>query len=655
MANSEFRVKLPQGGRKIVLAGNPNVGKSVFFNALTKLYVDVSNYPGTTMDIACGRWGEDVVIDTPGVYGISSFSKEEEVARDVILSADIVVNVVDAVHLERDLFLTRQIIDTGIPIVVALNMVDEAAQEGLNVNMDLLADLLGVPVVATVAVRGSGIEELKEKIEEARPGRVEPYLADRLRPLVDLCGQGPALLILEGDPAVAARCGVRPGTGKEALYRRRRELVNGIVSRVVRDTGSAESFGTRLGRLMLRPLTGFPLLLLTLWAIYELVGVFFAQNVVQFTELIMKGYYEPFVRTLVGSFLPPDSIPGLILAGDYGILTITVTYVAGLLFPLVLGFFLVLATLEDSGYLPRIATLVDRTLLGLGLNGQAVIPLVLGFGCVTMALITTRMLGSEREKRIAVFLLALSVPCSGQMAFITAALASMGLSYMLLYILLIFSILVGTGTLLARFLPGESMPLLIDLPPIRFPGPKNVLKKAWLKTYYFILEALPLFAGGALFLSLMDVFGLLARLQEWLSPLTVGWLHLPKEVADTLVMGFIRRDFGTAGVLTLPLTAEQKFIVMLTLTLFVPCIASTMIIYKERGWREGSIIWPSVFALAFLIGGLIARLLEAFRAYGEMQIPAVMGLVFLGLAVITILRKISLPAVHYARSRTKRE
>lgn len=593
------------------------------------------------MDIACGRYGQDVVIDTPGVYGISSFSKEEEVARDVILSADIVVNVVDAVHLGRDLFLTRQIIDTGVPVVVALNMVDEAKQEGLKVNTALLADLLGVPVVATVAVCGTGIEELKGKIDQARPGWVEPFLSDKLRPLAEKCGYGPALLILEGDPSVAGRCGVQPGTEKEALYRRRRELVNQIVSSVVMETGTAESFSTRLGRLMLRPLTGFPLLFLTLWAIYELVGVVFAQTVVEFTELLLKGYYEPAIRTLVGSFLPLDSVPGLILAGDYGILTITVTYVAGLLLPLVLGFFLVLATLEDSGYLPRIATLVDRALIGLGLNGQAVIPLVLGFGCVTMALITTRMLSSEREKRIAVFLLALSVPCSGQMAFITAALASMGVSYMLLYILLIFSILIGTGTFLARYLPGYSSPLLIELPPLRFPRTKNVFKKAWLKSYYFIREALPLFAAGSLFLSLMNVFGLLARLQDWLSPLTVGWLHLPKEVADTLVMGFIRRDFGTAGVLTLPLLAEQKFVVMLTLTLFVPCIASTMIIFKERGWREGAVIWPTVFALAFIIGGLIARLLEAFRAYGEMQIPAVTGLVILCLSAIVIIQKFS--------------
>ncbi|MCL6638322.1 MAG: ferrous iron transport protein B [Firmicutes bacterium] len=634
---------IPARGKKIVLAGNPNVGKSVFFNALTGLYVDVSNYPGTTLDIACGRSGGDVVIDTPGVYGLSSFSKEEEIARDIILSADVVVNVVDAVHLERDLFLTRQIIDTGVPVIVALNMIDEAEKEGLRINVRLLSDLLGVPVLPTVAVQGVGIAELKEIIGRARPGRVEAALLDKLGPLAARCGQGQALLILEGDPVVAARCGVEPGTGRESLYRERRELVNRIVLRAVRETGEGSGFAGRLGALMLKPSTGFPLLIITLFAVYELVGVFIAQVVVEFTEDLMRGYYEPAVRSLVGSFLSPGSVAGVILAGQFGLLTLTVTYIIGLLLPLVLGFFLVLSTLEDSGYLPRIATLVDRTLISLGLNGQAVIPLILGFGCVTMACITTRILGSDREKRIATFLLAFAVPCSSQMAFITAVLAGMGLPYMILYTLLIFAILTGAGTLLARFLPGRPSPLFIELPPVRMPRIQNVFQKAWTKTYHFILEAFPLFAGGALLLSLLDVTGLLAALQNLLVPLTVGWLHLPKEAADPFIMGFIRRDFGTAGILSLPLLPLQKFVALVTLTLFVPCIAATMVIFKERGWREGAVIWPSVFILAFITGGCVTRLLEAFEPYGNLQISFAAGTVASLLAFLVLIQRVFPP------------
>lgn len=639
--NSEIKEsKIPARGKKIVLAGNPNVGKSVFFNALTGLYVDVSNYPGTTLDISCGRFGADVVIDTPGVYGLSSFSKEEEIARDIILSADVVVNVVDAVHLARDLFLTRQIIETGVPVVVALNMLDEAREEGLKIDVPLLAELLGVPVIQTVAVKGTGLEELKKNFHLARPGLVEPDLMEKMRPLAERCGQGQALLILEGDSAVAGACGVPPGAGREEIYRERRERVNRIIARVVSETSAGAGIAARLGYLMLQPVTGFPLLVLTLWAVYELVGVFFAQLVVGYTEGLMIGYYEPAVRSLIGTFLAPDTPAGIILTGQFGLLTLTITYIAGLLVPLVLGFFLVLSTLEDSGYLPRIATLVDRTLIGLGLNGQAVIPLILGFGCVTMACITTRILSSEREKRIATFLLAFAVPCSSQIAFITAVLAGMGMFYMLLYILMIFSIMVGAGTMLARFLPGRPSPLFIELPPLRMPGLQNIWKKAWSKTYHFIVEAFPLFAGGALLLSLLDITGLLATLQNLLAPLTIGWLHLPREAADAFIMGFIRRDFGTAGILRLPLVPLQKFVALVTLTLFVPCIAATMVIFKERGWRDGVVIWPSVFFLAFLIGGIVTRLLEAFSPYGEMQIPLVIAVVLLVLAALVLVQKI---------------
>lgn len=643
MENGVIEGKIPAGGKKIVLAGNPNVGKSVFFNALTGLYVDVSNYPGTTLDMACGRYGGDVVIDTPGVYGVSFLNEEEKTTRDIILSADIVVNIVDAVHLERDLFLTLQIIDMGVPVVVALNMVDDAVREGLKINVTLLEKILNVPVISTVAVHNTGMDELKRRLYYARPGHVDPFLLEELRKIPPPASRAEALLVLEGDPVISERCGVKPGTEREALYRARREKVNQIVAQVVKETNQGARFATRLGRWMLLPITGFPLLALTLWAIYELVGVFFAQFIVDITDGIMTGYYEPAVRSLLGSFIPPESVLNTLLAGQFGLLTLTVTYLIGLLLPLVLGIFLVLSILEDSGYLPRIATLVDRTLIGLGLNGQAVIPLILGFGCVTMACITTRLLGSDRERRIAIFILALGVPCSAQMAIITAVLAGLGASYMFLYILVMFSIVVCSGTLLGRFLPGRPSPLLIELPPLRLPRLQNVSKKVWIKSYQFIKEAFPLFAGGTLFLGILEVTGLLQGVRDFLVPLTVGWLHLPSEVADIFIMGFIRKEFGAAAILTLPMLPLQKFVVMITLSLTVPCIASTMVIFKERGWREGLLIWSTVFTLAFVIGGAVARLLEAFSTPDSLHTPALFGVIILIVVVMLALSRISLP------------
>lgn len=610
MDNSLTKAGGPAGGKKIVLAGNPNVGKSALFNILTGLYVDVSNYPGTTLDMTCGRYNGDVIIEAPGVYGLSFMNDEEKTARDIILAADVVVNVIDSVHLDRDLFFTLQIIDMGIPVVVALNMTDEAMRGGLEINAHLLEELLGVPVVSVAAVSGAGIEELKDKIHSARTGHVNLALMEKIKTLLPKMNRREALLVIEGDAELSQCHGVRPGTEREAIYRARRKRVDRIVAQAVREINKNAGIAARLGNWMLLPVTGFPLLALTLWAVYELVGVFLAQFVVDLTGSFMNGYYEPAVRSLLNEIISPESVIYSILAGQYGLLTLTVTYLIGLLFPLVLGIFLILSILEDSGYMPRIATLLDRTLTGIGLNGQAVIPLLLGFGCVTMACITTRILGSDRERRIAIFLLALGVPCSAQMAIVTAVLAGSGVFYMLLYMLFMLFIIVGAGTLLGRFLPGRPFPLLLELPPLRLPGAQNVWKKTWSRSYQFIKEAFPIFATGTLLLAILDAYGVLHQLRYFLAPVTVSWLHLPEEVADIFIMGFIRKEFGAAAVLNLQMLPLQKFVIMLTLSLTVPCIASTLVIFKERGWREGLLIWAAVFSTAFIAGGLATRLLE---------------------------------------------
>ncbi len=638
LSNNEI---IPAGGDKIVLTGNPNVGKSVIFNALTGLYTDVSNYPGTTLNMACGRYGRDVLIDTPGVFSVSSFSEEETIARDIILSADIIINVVNAVHLEQDLFLTLQIIDMGMPVIVVLNMIDDAGREGIEINIPLLEKILGVTVIPMVAERGIGLDDLKKKLKSARAGNIDPSLQEKINKIYPPAGRGEALLILEGDPFISAKYGMDPGAGREDLYLARRERVNRIVAQVVRETGGGTSFAARVGRWMLKPATGIPLLALTLWVVYELVGVFLAGFIVDSTGEFMTNYYEPAIRYLLAVFMRPDSVAGTLLAGQYGVLTLTVTYLIGLLLPLVLGIFLVLAVLEDTGYLPRIATLVDRTLAGMGLNGQAIIPLILGFGCVTMAFISTRMLATDRERRIAIFLLALCVPCSAQLAVIIAIMAGQGAAYMTLYIVLIFCLLVFTGALLNSFLPGGVSPLLIELPPLRLPKIRNIMVKAGRRSYDFIREAFPIFAAGTLLLGILDVTGLLNGLRKILEPVTMNWLHLPAEVADILVMGLIRKEFGAAAILNLHMLPLQNFVILLTLSLTVPCIASTMVIFKERGWREGIMIWLTVFFLAFLIGGGATRLLESSSGFGYLQIPLLSALIIAATAGLLVLLRLT--------------
>ncbi|MCL6590041.1 MAG: ferrous iron transport protein B [Firmicutes bacterium] len=603
-------IPVPQGAKKIVLAGNPNSGKSVFFNYLTGLYADVSNYPGTTLEISTGRFGPDIIMDTPGVYGLSSFNDEERIARDIILGADIVINIVNAVNLERDLFLTQQIIDTGVPVLVALNMMDEAAQKGLRIDVEQLATLLGTPVFPTSAVKNQGLTAVRENIYRAVSGNRTPGLGRFEARVPDFPGnRGEALLYLEGDPVIAQRYGLPVAGFQEEIYQLRRERVNSLVEQVFKTGIAKKNPADSLSRWTLHPWGGWVILALALWGMYQFIGVLVAGTVVNYTEkYLMAGKYEPLIRGVFAGFLEPASPLGRVFTGEFGLFTMTVTYLIGLLLPLVIGFYLFLSILEDTGYLPRVATLVDRAMNAIGLNGRAVIPIILGFGCVTVATITTRLLGSEREKRIAIFLLGLAIPCSAQLGVIAGLLSKMGPGLMLLYLLVIFAVLVLTGSLLKMIIPGRTSDLLIDLPALRMPRLANVLKKTLVKSWGFLAEAAPLFALGSLLISVLQITGVLAGIQKILEPITTGWLGLPAQAASAFIMGVVRRDFGAAGLSSLAMTPLQTAIALVTITLFVPCIASVMIIFKERSKKEAALMWLSTWIIAFFTGGVVNQL-----------------------------------------------
>jgi len=600
-----------EGVETVVLAGNPNVGKSVVFNALTGTYVDVSNYPGTTVELTRGVFGERDLIDTPGVYGVSSFNDEERVARDIIMDADIVINVVDAVHPERDLFLTLHLIDMGKRMVVALNMTDEARSRGVVLDRDLLEDLLGVPVIETVAVEGKGIEELKSAVGQARIGHADPHIEEQAVLMTSRVGsQAEALLVLEGDEAVAARHGVDPSDRRDDFYLRRRQRVNDIVGHVRTETGEKRSVAAYLSRAMMHPATGIPILLLLLWGMYKVLGEWVAGGIVGvLEEELMIAHFEPLVRGATGSVFAEGSVAYTILAGEFGVLTMTPTYLIGVIFPLVTGFYLLLGLLEDSGYLPRIAALADRSLSSLGLNGRAVIPIILGFGCVTMGTLTTRILGSKRERFIATALMAIAIPCSAQIAVIAALMAGTGPVYAAAYFAVLLAIFVGVGTILARLTPGVTTDLLIDIPSLRLPRIDNVLRKTVTKVWHFMKEVTLFFVIGALAISVLYVTNALTWIKQAATPLTVGWLGLPAEAATAFVMGFVRRDFGAAGFFMMELSPAQLLVSMITITLFVPCIASAMVILKERGVAYMAGLFVGSVGIAFLVGGLVDRVI----------------------------------------------
>lgn len=598
-------------GKRLVLVGNPNVGKSVFFNQLTGLYVDVSNFPGTTVDISAGKYKDYVVMDTPGVYGVSSFNEEETVARDVILGADLILNVVDSVHLDRDLFLTKQLIDMGKPVIVALNMMDELKKNGITIDVKELEKLLGVPVLPTAAAKKSGVDAVLDSIPEARQGNRDPNLTDRLREMAGkTCNEAEALMILEDDEVVAERYGVKTPGLRDEIYLARRRAVEEIVNKVLKETSSGASLGVLLGRWMLKPVTGIPMLAATLYIMYKIIGVFVAGTIVGITEeTIMEGLYRPFILSLTAPFLSETSFIGNLLIGEFGVLTMVPVYILGLLLPLIIGFYLLMAFMEDSGYLPRIAALVDRMLISLGLNGKAIIPIILGFGCVTMATMTTRILGTKREKIIATMLLGLAIPCSAQLGVIMGLISGLDIIYVLIYSVTILAVFVLTGTVLNKVMPGESSQLLIDLPAIRLPMLGNVLKKTFQKTVMFLKEAVPLFIYGAVFISVLQYTNLLVHLQNAMSPITETLLKLPPETATAFIMGIIRRDFGAAGLTSIAMTQQQVLVSLIVMTLFVPCIAAIMVIFKERGTKDALAIWLGSFAVAFVTGGIVAWLI----------------------------------------------
>ena len=287
----------------------------------------------------------------------------------------------------------------------------------------------------------------------------------------------------------------------------------------------------------------------------------------------------------------------------------SVTYIFGLLLPLVIAFYLLMSTLEDSGYLPRIAALSDRLMTTIGLNGRAIIPMILGFGCITMATMTTRILGNERERRIATALMAFAIPCSAQLGVVIALLAAAGGGVIALAYVGIMVLVFGLiGLAMDRVLPGSSTDLLIDLPPLRLPRPKNVLTKTYHKTKMFLSEVSLYFVAGALLLSVLQATGALQGLQRLMTPLTVGWLGLPAQASNAFVMGFVRRDFGAAGLYSLGLGRLQILVALVTITLFVPCIASVLIIMKERGKLFTAFVWLGSVGLAFLVGGVVAHI-----------------------------------------------
>ena len=644
----------------VAIVGTPNVGKSVLFNALTGAYVTVSNYPGTTVEVSRGkgRLGEKQVgiVDTPGMYRLMPLTDEERVARDILLQEkpDIVIHVTDAKNLERMLPMTLQLIEAGLPVILVANLMDEARRLGVQVDTQRLEAALGIPVIGTALALGQGTTELKNLLASSlglsacchaprphpSPIHYQSSIEATLNQLESLL-QGEyqisqraiGVLLLQNDQGVtdlvASVEAERFSTIKTILEQCAKEFsqpLTYLISRRQRDAAQRIltgiiyypeerpfGFAERLNQAMMNPLTGIPILVVVLLAMYEFVGVLGAQTLVNFLEGVVFGeYVNPWVDRLLVSYIPWQVLRDLI-GGEYGLITLGIRYAVALILPIVGTFFLMFSVIEDSGYLPRLAMLIDKVFKRIGLNGRAVIPMVLGFGCDTMATIVTRTLETRRERILSTFLLALAIPCSAQLG-VMLGLLSGSLAMVVIWASIVLGVFLLVGLLAAKLVPGERPTFYMELPPLRLPTLTNVLVKTYTRLEWYFREVLPIFLLASVLIWIGKLTGLFDLLLNLLQPL-IHWMGLPDEATVAFLFGFFRRDYGAAGLYDLrnAMTHTQILVAAVTMTLFIPCVAQFAVMLKERGWKTAVGIVVFIFPFAFLVGGLLNWLLTVLN------------------------------------------
>jgi ferrous iron transport protein B len=644
----------------IILVGNPNVGKSVVFGWLTGRYVEVSNYPGTTVEVARGTMaaaGDDraPIIDTPGTNSLSPRSEDERVTRDILLveSPRAVLQVADAKNLRRALLLSTQLAELGVPLALDLNMADEAAGRGVTIDCDALSRKLGVPVTMTVATRHEGFDGLCSAIYAVRPTTFRVRFDEPIEAAVGeiasaLCGRSPsklqspvsdfqlptsdralALMLLSGDASLEARLDGAAAKVSQVrrelathyadplgfvITRQRLAAVDALMEDVYHLPDARRVPWTeKFAALAVHPVWGVPVLLVVLVLMYLVVGRLGAGVLVDWMQNTVFGKLVNPWATYVAEALIPWPLVRQFFVGPYGLVTMALAYGLAIVLPIVTTFFIVFSFLEDSGYLPRLAVMVNRPFKAMGLNGKAVLPMVLGLGCDTMA---TRILETRKERIQVTLLLALGVPCSAQLGVLLGMMAGVSPVGIVVWLAVVTLTMMVVGWLAARLLSGQGSDFILELPPIRMPRLDNIVVKTLARLEWYLKEVLPLFVLGTAILFALDKTGVLVWIERMSAPLVVGLLGLPPQATDAFLIGFLRRDYGAAGLFTLAraglMTPEQVVVSLIVITLFIPCIANLLVIVKEHGWKVAVGVVLTVFPLAFGVGALVHGVLHVF-------------------------------------------
>ncbi|TEU06123.1 ferrous iron transport protein B [Candidatus Bathyarchaeota archaeon] len=635
----------------VVLAGNANVGKSVIFNHLTGLHQHIGNWPGKTVGKAEGtlhfRGYTIDIIDLPGIYSLSTFSIEELISREYIAveTPDLVINVVDASVLERNLFFTLQLMELEAPMVIALNQVDMAEKKGIEINYKKLEKTLGVPVIPTVAIRGTGVYELLQRCVETiekggeKPSRMKygEEIEKRIKGLSEIVkkvhypypARWTAIKLLEKDEQVEREIReVKPeivsaaekfaeeieeihGHSCSTVITSERYEIAGYIAREVQHVVPPikPPMRERLHALTTHRILGYLIMAVLLLSIFYSIFTFGDYT----SGLLSDLFYglEPIFESIFGPGIAGELIWGGIMGGIIAGVAIALPYI--------IPFYLVLYFLEDSGYLSRIAFLLDNVMHRIGLHGKAFIPVMLSFGCNVPGCLGCRIMETERERLLTAFVVTL-VPCAATTVIILGLVGTfVGVQWALALYIIDLVIIFLLGRLAFKALPGEPTALIMEMSDYRVPHLQTVLRQTLFRLMEFIKMAFPLIIVGSLLIKLAEVMDLLNPIASALSPMTVTWLGLPAITGIALMFGVLRKEltlimlatlFGTTNFAQVPNFGPVQMIVFTLVTmLYIPCIATIAALVREFGWKKSLFITVFEIAFAILIGGIAFRLL----------------------------------------------
>ncbi len=544
--------------KNILLMGNPNVGKSAVFSRLTGADVTASNYPGTTVDFSEGHAkinGEKYeIIDVPGAYSLEPSNKAEEVATKMLEDGDIVINVVDATNLERNLNLTFELLEKNIPMIIALNMWDETQHQGIKIDTNQLQKELEVPVIPTTALTGEGFKELVNNLKNAKKGNQNPKTEDE-----------------------------------------RWKKVGEIVEKTQTIKPKQHTLKEKISEATIKPHTGIPIAILIIFLIFNLIRFIGETIIAHITEPLFNTFYTPIIMYInqqlgqgpLQNILIGDLFQGQIsYMESMGLLTTGIFVPFASVLPYIIAFYFGLSILEDTGYLPRLSTLLDNIFHRLGMHGHGIVPVFLGLGCNVPGVLSTRTLESEKQRFISATLLSISVPCMAQTAMIFGILAPYGLKYIYLVFGTLFLLYIGAGLTLNKLIGGESPEIFLEIPPYRRPTLKVLLQKTYMRVRWFIKEAVPYLFLGILILNVLYQFRIIQNIGNLTSPIIVGLFGLPEGAVSALVIGFLRKDLAIGMLLGLGMKPLQLVIASTILTIYFPCAATFATLVKELGPKD---------------------------------------------------------------------